>query len=102
MKTKGSKAVLAALLFGSLTACTNSLSLPQEWQQEWDKPSAIYRPLQIVHGADLRGRASYYKDTCGLGGVVCNVPFGPEYLKSESDWKMFVDGTKEALAGGLR
>jgi hypothetical protein len=76
--------------------------LPEKWTKFWTSPPTYYRPLQIVHGADIRGKASYYKDTCGLGGVVCNVPFGENYLKSESDWKIFVDGVKAMHQNGLR
>ncbi len=80
----------------------NNIGLPQTWLKAWSLPPADYRPLQIVHGADIRTKASYYKDSCGLGGVVCNVPFGEKYLKSEEDWKVYVDGVKAMHNSGLR
>jgi hypothetical protein len=95
--------IICALFFMELfTRCGEQNVLPEKWLPTWYSPTAIYRPLQIVHGADIRGKASYYKDTCGLGGVVCNVPFGKSYLKSESDWKVFVDGVKTMRQNGLR
>ncbi len=76
--------------------------LPDKWMKAWLSPPVEYRPLQIVHGADIRNKAIYYKDSCGLGGVVCNVPFGENYLKSENDWKVYVDGVKAMRKNGLR
>ncbi len=76
--------------------------LPEKWMKSWSSPPVEYRPLQIVHGADIRDKATYYKDSCGLGGVVCNVPFGENYLKSENDWKVYVDGVKAMRKNGLR
>ncbi len=76
--------------------------MPDEWVKSWSSPPVKYRPLQIVHGADIRNKAVYFKDTCGLGGVVCNVAFGENYLKSEADWKVFVDGVKAMQKQGLR
>lgn len=94
--------VAAILFFGLMNSCTNTDVLPPNWRSAWENPAVIYRPLQIVHGADIRNKASYYKDTCGLGGVVCNVPFGENYLKSESEWKVFVDGVEDMRKNGLR
>ncbi len=82
--------------------CQNNDLLPVKWMNEWSSPSVDYRPLQIVHGADIRNRAPYFKDSCGLGGVVCNVPFGDNYLKSEEDWKVYVEGVKAMRNNGLR
>lgn len=76
--------------------------LPDKWMKTWLSPPVEYRPLQIVHGADIRDKAIYYKDSCGLGGVVCNVPFGENYLKSENDWKVYVEGVKAMRKNGLR
>ena len=76
--------------------------LPGKWMKAWLSPPVEYRPLQIVHGADIRDKAIYYKDSCGLGGVVCNVPFGENYLKSENDWKVYVEGVKAMRKNGLR
>jgi len=91
--------ILASLCF---LQCSNKDVLPEKWIQLWLSPTVDYRPLQIVHGADIRDKASYYKDSCGLGGVVCNVPFGDNYLKSEEDWKVYVDGVKAMRQNGLR
>ncbi len=90
------------LLLGLIFSCKDSATLPQSWRSAWENPSVIYRPLQIVHGADIRNKAAYYKDTCGLGGVVSNVAFGDRYLKSEEDWKVFVEGVKAMYDADLR
>lgn len=82
--------------------CNNEDVLPEKWLNAWSSPSVEYRPLQIVHGADIRQNATYYKDSCGLGGVVCNVPFGENYLKSEDEWKVYVEGVKAMRDHGLR
>jgi hypothetical protein len=89
-------------MFLLVTQCKNNDVLPEKWLNAWSAPPVDYRPLQMVHGADIRDQASYYKDTCGLGGVVCNVPFGDNYLKSEKDWTIYVEGVKEMLNSGLR
>lgn len=94
--------VAAILLLGLLNSFIPQDVIPSGWLAAWENPSVRYRPLQIVHGADIRNKAAYYKDTCGLGGVVCNVPFGENYLKSESDWKIFTDGVKAMQDKGLR
>lgn len=82
--------------------CSHQDVLPLKWQNAWASPPVDYRPLQIVHGTDIRNKASYFKDSCGLGGVVCNVPFGENYLKSDADWKTWVDGVKAMQSSGLR
>ncbi len=87
-------------LFG--IQCTHQKVMPENWWIAWSSPSSVYRPLQIVHGTDIRNKASYFKDSCGLGGVVCNVPFGEQYLKSEKDWEVFTDGVKAIRSQGLR
>lgn len=92
----------AIFLFLFFIQCRKDEVLPGNWQKQWSAPSVDYRPLQIVHGADIRNKATYYKDSCGLGGVVCNVPFGSNYLKSEEDWKVYVDGVKAMRQNGLR
>ncbi|MGV8096102.1 MAG: hypothetical protein AB2L24_29980 [Mangrovibacterium sp.] len=89
-------------IFLLVTQCKNNDVLPEKWLNAWSAPAVSYRPLQMVHGADIRDKASYYKDTCGLGGVVCNVPFGDNYLQSEKDWTVYVEGVKEMLNSGLR
>ena len=101
------------LLLLLATACSGPKDIPAEWLTEWENPSALYRPLQLVHGQDLRApqqqqerkgwdSAAYYRDSCGLGGVVCNVPFGADYLTSEANWEMLVDGVRYMLDNGLR
>ena len=80
----------------------NDKVLPGKWMNFWYNPSVDYRPLQIVHGRDIRNEAAYFKDSCGLGGVVCNVPSGKNYLKSEAEWKVFVEGVKAMRENGLR
>jgi hypothetical protein len=40
-----------------------------------EHPYLFQRPQQILYGMDLRFRAKYLKDSCGLGGVVGNVVF---------------------------
>jgi len=85
-----------------LPECSKTSVLPQKWRDDWISPSVAYRPLQIVHGADIRTKASYFKDSCGLGGVVCNVPFGEKYLRSEEEWKIWAEGVKAMNDSGLR
>ncbi|HNW58885.1 MAG TPA: hypothetical protein PKI62_04370 [bacterium] len=76
--------------------------LPESWRRAWETPPAECRPLQIVHGADIRDQSRYYKESCGLGGVVCNVPFGDTYLRSAAEWQIFVEGVRAMLDNGLR
>jgi len=74
--------------------------LPDAWLKEWNNPSPELRPLQIVHGY-YNEDVAYYRDLCGLGGVVCN--FGPKgYLRDEAEWKRFVDFVRRAREAGLR
>ncbi|MBR2693031.1 MAG: hypothetical protein IKE69_02345, partial [Thermoguttaceae bacterium] len=74
---------LAVVLFAAATKAQEQNSpfgslLPQSWQAEWENPGARMRPLQIVHGRDLTDPAvcDYFRDECGLGGVVFNVDGG--------------------------
>ncbi len=76
-------------------------TLPQGWVEQWQDPSAILRPLQIVHGMDLSNQASYLRDSCGLGGVVCNVG-GENYLNSDDEWSQFVKGVRSVRENNLR
>ena len=77
--------------------------IPADWQSEWGNPSARMRPLQLVHGADLTdpAKAVYYRDECGLGGLVVNVG-GGDYIRKQANWNQFVAGAKNADAAGLR
>ncbi len=96
-------AIFASIVFFLLLVqCRHENVLPEKWLADWSSPSVNYRPLQIVHGSDIRSKAAYYKDSCGLGGVVCNVPFGENYLKSEDEWNIFTKGVKSMIDNGLR
>lgn len=88
-------------------------TIPQKWVDQWQNPSADLRPLQIVHDMDLRNPkelnlkgkrnyVTYLRDSCGLGGVVCNVERGEKYLKSEEAWKKFVDGVRFLRENNMR
>lgn len=96
-----------------LISCNNNPPIPQEWVSQWQNPPADFRPLQIVHAMDLRNPekqnlkgkndpAGYLRDSCGLGGVVCNVERGKDYLLSSEDWKRFVDGVKNMRENNMR
>ena len=82
--------------------CNQQDIITESWLNSWSVPPVGYRPLLMVHGMDIRKKAAYFKDSCGLGGVVCNVPFGDDYLKSEVDWKVYVEGVKAMRSNGLR
>lgn len=45
--------VAVVLLLGLMNSCSNSDVLPQSWRSAWENPPVNYRPLQIVHGADI-------------------------------------------------
>ena len=77
--------------------------LPENWLSEWKNPTARMRPMQIVHGADLTdpAKAAYYRDDCGLGGLVINVG-GNDYIRNQENWDRFVQGAKNAADAGLR
>jgi len=115
---------LGALLIGTFvlwnrTFAQETVPLPAAWLTEWNAPSNIMRPLQIIHGRDLSDPATveYYKN-CGLGGVVINVsgdgyiPTAPEnsapgliskhYVSNPQNWERFVQGVKNVDAAGLR
>lgn len=78
-------------------------SIPADWLSEWANPPARLRPLQIVHGTDLSdpAKAVYFRDECGLGGLVVNVG-GADYIRNQANWDRFVAGVKNADAAGLR
>ena len=97
--------LLAFCLFSALNAAAAEKPVPESWKTEWNSPSASMRPLQIIHGGvvhyDTPEKMAYFKDQCGLGGIVCNV--GPkDYLYNEDDWTRFVDAVKSARQLGLR
>ena len=97
------RTILLLVSMLSLLSCQNNAThtLPQEWVEQWQDPSATLRPLQIVHGLDLSNQASYLRDSCGLGGVVCNVG-GENYLNSEEEWSQLVKGVRSMHENNLR
>ncbi|MCL2623491.1 MAG: hypothetical protein FWD31_07485 [Planctomycetaceae bacterium] len=99
--------LLFALLcvYSSLSLFAGDRTIPESWQAEWTAPSAAMRPMQIIHGGvvnyDTPEKMAYFKDQCGLGGIVCNV--GPNnYLYNDAVWKSFVDAVQSAKSLGLR
>ena len=105
VKCTGTIILLLTTLF--LISCQNSdktknRPIPQKWIEQWQDPSANMRPLQIVHDLDLRNQAKYLRDSCGLGGVVCNVMDGESYLKSDEAWIQFVNGFRSMRENNLR
>ena len=64
--------------------------VPSGWLSDWADPPAALRPLQMVPGRDLTDPATarYFRDECGLGGVMINVG-GPGYIRSDENWKRF-------------
>ena len=77
--------------------------LSKEWLEDFANPPRVFRPLQIVHGLDLTNpkTVEYYRDACGLGGLVVNVG-GPEYIRSQKNWDRFVVGVKNLKELGMR
>lgn len=72
------------------------------WRHDWEQPSALLRPLQLVHNlgdekTDPREVVTTLKRR-GLGGVVTNVSWH-NYLRSTNAWDQFghvLDACKEA------
>lgn len=69
-----------------------------------DPPKSV-RMLQILHGLgryadDLPGLAALL-DERGYGGAVVNVDFSDEYLDSDDDWRLFLQGLDELRQRGL-
>lgn len=82
-------------------AVYGSSSVPESWKSEWNAPSAAMRPLQMIHHYGAPEKMLYFKEQCGLGGIVCNV--GPkDYLYNDEEWERFVSFVKSALQHGLR
>ena len=77
--------------------------LSEEWLADFATPPRVWRPLQIVHGQDLTNpeRIEYYRDLCGLGGLVVNVG-GEGYIRKEENWERFVKGVRNLRDGGMR
>ncbi len=103
--------IVPAMCFAVLFCCPPMFSfgedpgIPASWLKEWKSPSAEMRPLQIVHGGvvhyDTPEKMAYFKDECGLGGIVCNVG-SDKYLYNDAVWKSFVDAVRSARSLGLR
>ncbi len=57
----------------------------------------------MVHGRDLRDvkTVDYFRDDCGLGGLVINVG-GAGYIRNDENWKIFVQGARNVAGEGLR
>ncbi|MDO5308692.1 MAG: hypothetical protein Q4G03_04295 [Planctomycetia bacterium] len=77
--------------------------LSQEWLRDFQTPPRVYRPLQIVHGSDMSNpkTVEYYRDECGLGGLVVNVG-GAEYIRSAENWARFVKGVQNIVDAQMR
>lgn len=77
--------------------------LSEQWISDFEVPPRVWRPLQIVHGRDLTDpkTVDYFKDRCGLGGLVVNVG-GDGYIRKEENWKRFVQGVRNLKDAGLR
>lgn len=77
--------------------------LSKEWQEVFAVPPRVYRPLQIVHGRDLTdvNTVKYFRDQCGLGGLVVNVG-GADYIRSDENWERFLTGVKNMKELGMR
>ena len=106
-RSKIVSAILFALIcvFQPLFSFAEGTGIPDSWQAEWNSPSAAMRPLQIIHGGvanyDTPEKMAYFKDKCGLGGIVCNVG-SDNYLYHDAVWKSFVDAVRSAKSLGLR
>ena len=104
-KVVGAVLFAGTCFFSLPSSHAEDAGIPASWRTEWDSPSAAMRPLQIVHGFvghyDTPEKMAYFKDECGLGGIVCNV--GPDnYLYNDTVWKSFVNAVKSAKSLGLR
>ncbi len=69
-------------------------------------PPREYRMLQIIHGmgrfrTEEPGLAALL-DERGYGGAVVNVDFTDQYLESQEDWQVFLDGFDDLRKRGLR
>jgi hypothetical protein len=94
--------ILTVLIFQIATIFA---STPETWLGEWKSPTATNRPLQIIHGwfgdRTTPEKLRYFKDDCGLGGLVINVNSN-NYLRNENEWKRLVDVVRSAKEIGLR
>ena len=81
----------------------NGAFLGADWLADFATPPREFRPLQIVHGQDLTDikTVEYYRDQCGLGGLVVNVG-GAGYVREQANWDRFVAGLKNVKEAGMR
>ncbi|MDR1270434.1 MAG: hypothetical protein LBK82_13005 [Planctomycetaceae bacterium] len=99
--------ILFFLLFRAESISTGSVfaATPESWLEEWNAPTAKNRPLQIIHGwfgnRTTPEKLRYFKEDCGLGGLVVNVPSN-NYLRNETEWQRFVEVVRSAKEIGLR
>ncbi|MBQ9371593.1 MAG: hypothetical protein IJU03_05330 [Thermoguttaceae bacterium] len=77
--------------------------LSEIWRRDFAVPPRAFRPLQIVHGRDLTDpkTVEYFRDQCGLGGLVVNVG-GEGYIRSEENWARFLQGVRNLKDAGMR
>ncbi|MDR2706321.1 MAG: hypothetical protein LBC02_11140 [Planctomycetaceae bacterium] len=103
MKTMQRLFVIATLFCVSFTPVFAETQ--ETWFAEWNAPTAKNRPLQIIHGGfgdrTTPEKLRYYKDDCGLGGLVINVPSN-NYLYNEAEWQHLIDVVRSAKEIGLR
>lgn len=94
----------ALVFFLILPVGAEEPSLPPSWQARWERPSAPERPLKIVHRIPS-GRATpegmRYYERLGLGGLVTNMPFGRDYLRSEKHWRTLAEAVEACRKLGL-
>lgn len=89
--------------FGDEPEGTPLNPVPAAWRAEWKNPSAASRPLQIVHGRPIDAeRAAYYRDVCGLGGVVVSAAAENGYVRNAENWKKCAENVRQARSAGLR
>jgi len=94
--------MLSASVFGILTMLAVSPKNLPNLPTLFRSPPAEFRPLQIIHGFDnlgsdtetIRKRLQELR-ALGIGGLVVNVSFR-DYLRSEEQWRLFLDGLKIA------
>lgn len=94
-------AMTAVILSGAVFALVR-VERSDELSSLFRSPPGKYRPLQIVHvfdnlGADAETIRKRLQDlrSLGVGGLVVNVSFH-NYLRSEEQWRLFLEGLKIA------
>jgi len=88
----------------AILALSCNKDLPQSWAESWQNPPMSCRPLKIQHGIpdNPEELLTFYRDSCGFGGVVVNYTFGPTYLQVEEDWIKFGKNIEKVDSAGLR